>query len=163
MKRSLSLSHNQTPLRKLKLSVPYNPTPKNPHYPFNKANVKKSVSSMMSSQWLVIVGKPQALLITLTMALFFWSVPVSHDTMIPWPTCTIPGPWNRSSWMELSHRSFIIYSCVFPFTCQNVSCEKGISGIICFKDFWTSICDSYVSVRCHFKWILLWGILQFSM
>ena len=73
------------------------------------------------------VGKAQVLLITLTMALFCSSVPVSHDSVTVSQHTQYQDPETEAAKWNSAIVSFIIYTCAFPtVTCHNVFCEKGL-------------------------------------
>lgn len=55
---------------------------------------------------LVLVGKTQVSLLTLTMALFYSGDPVSHGSVTVSQHAQYEGTENRGSELELSHRPF---------------------------------------------------------
>ncbi len=66
------------------------------------ANFRKRIQYFsLQTFWLVIAGKAQVLLVTLTMALLSLSIPVSHDSE---PVCTIQGP--ETSWEKWNSAIF---------------------------------------------------------
>ncbi len=74
---------------------------------------------------LVIEGEEQVLLITLTMALFYSSVPASHDSVTVSQHAQHQDPETEAAEGISAIINLIIYICAFPaVTCQKVLCEK---------------------------------------
>ncbi len=78
------------------------------------------IGLLHSRQFDLIAGKALVLLITLTMSLFYWSVPVRHYSEPAW-TILYQDPETEAADWNSAIINFTIDTCAFPFPSFNMS------------------------------------------